>query len=82
MSSEIYFGAGATEGGSVLVGSAYIFHNDEVVNFMKANGFPHQYNDGLHAYFHTIYSDGGHTLNDLMFRYIKDYGKYIPPEAN
>lgn len=63
------------------VGSANMFHNDEVVNFLRNNGFPKQYNDGLRAYLRTRYRNDGSTLNDLIHRYINEFGEVIPPGA-
>lgn len=64
-----------------FIGSANLYHNDEVVNFLINNGFRTQYNDGLRDYFKTIYMDGGDTFQDLFARYIAEFGTTIPPGA-
>lgn len=79
--SIIYFGNPISISRVAENPRTYIFDNDAVVLWLQNNGFKKQYNDGLHAYFHTLFLTGGHTFNDLLKQYTDLYGKYIPPEA-
>jgi len=81
MQHIIFFGNLASGSPPSVIGSAHIFHNGDVMAFLEANGFPGQYNDGLRAYFRTLYTTGGDTFQDLLARYIKEHGFIIPPGA-
>ena len=62
-----------------------IFDNDYVINFLRDNGYPPSYNDGMLAWLRAYYSVTSGTLPDLMRRYIKDVGGdqlLIPTSGN
>ena len=51
-----------------------IFDNDYVINFLRDNGYPPSYNDGMLAWLRAYYGVTRGTLPDLMRKYIKDVG--------
>lgn len=55
---------------------ADIRHNDEVIAFLAANGYATEYNDGLLAYLRDFYGVTTFSLNDLLRRYLDDFGSY------
>lgn len=61
-----------------------IFDNDYVINFLRDNGYPPSYNDGMLAWLRAYYDTTSGTLPDLMRRYIKDVGYelHIPTSGN
>jgi hypothetical protein len=62
-----------------------IFDNDYVINFLRDNGYPPSYNDGMLAWLRAYYGVTRGTLPDLMRKYIKDVGGdqlLIPTSGN
>lgn len=53
---------------------ANILNPDDVYAFLKANGYPTQYNDGLRAYLRVFYSLPDASLAELFSKYITEHG--------
>lgn len=58
---------------------ANINHNDEVIAFLVANGYPSEYNDGLLQWLRAFFGVSSFTLNDLLHRYQPVYGNELLP---
>lgn len=57
-------------------------NNDYVVEFLKTNGFPAAYNDGLLAYFRNYFSVTHSSLPDLLARYKREVGNVLLPDIS
>lgn len=86
MSHQLYLGNSNTVTTFTTTGNVDIRHNDEVIDFLRDNNLPNQYNDGLYQYLKALYYNDNPTgtFTDLMRRHIKQYGNtlqsaYIPP---
>lgn len=77
MFSEIYFGS-LPAISTTPSGTAHVYRNDEVMRFLRVHGYnQRQYNDALRAYLRNFFGVTTHTLNDLLYRYIRLHGKFL-----
>ena len=51
-----------------------LFNNDEALAFFEEWGYPTSYNDGMLAWLREVYNTEHYALNDLLHRYLADYG--------